>query len=356
MATRTIPKKSFSLGDFKEKMGINDDSIKNKPQEYIEISDAFYKATGIQIPKCALTLFRGYSNTGKSTALYETAIACQKQGILPIIIDTENSFKPKHLELMGFDFDKPYIIVDNDYLLSNYGKKWNPKTKQATIEDIAEFCNNIMDKQEDGELEMDICFLWDSIGSLDGRRTVNALENDKEGNNMNNAASLEHSFKYLWNSRLPSTGKVGKKYTTTFVATQKVWLDAMNGAGVVKNKGGESGFYASRLLAHFGGIVSHGTKKLSATKNGEDVSFGIITKVGVVKNHITGISFDAKTIISTPHGFIEDSKESIDEYKKKHLSYFSEILNQNITDANDFDIVEGEEDPKDPLKTMNGFG
>lgn len=329
---KPTPKKSFSLDDYMKNKGIEE--IKEKPLRWLRLSPALQKATGLPgAPMGYTTLYRGFSNTGKSTALCETAVAAQKEGALPIFITTEGTNPKERLKLMGFDESLPHLFLDNDYLLERYGKVQDKKRGEASIEDMAECIKDILRDQEDGKVPFDIVFLIDSIGTLDCIRTINAMEKNTSDNNMWNAGAYEKSFKYLLNNTIPSSRKENKPYTNTFVAVQKIWIDSM-GAGVVRHKGGEALFFASRLIFHFGGIAAHSTKMVCATSKGREVGYGTDTKVSVEKNHIDGplggISLKGE-IMSMPHGFI--FKEDLDEYKKEHILYFRNILGDESISA-----------------------
>jgi len=283
-ARKPTGKKSFSLTDFKKKT--NSENIANKPLKWLKCSPAFKEATGLDgFPMGYVALTRGFSNTGKSTSLSEAIVGAQKQGVLPIIIDTENNLSLSRLEKMGFDLgdddDGFFIYIDNDYLLENFGKNHDKNRQEAAIEDMAECIHHFLDLQDAGELPYDLLFAVDSFGTLDCIKTINAHEKNSSDNNMWNAGAFEKSFKYLVNSRLPRSRKVDKPYTNTLVGVQKIWVDSM-GAGVIKHKGGEALFYGARLIFHHGGIASHGTKKIAATFGGSDVSYGVETKIRVV--------------------------------------------------------------------------
>jgi hypothetical protein len=338
-------KKSFSLNDFKKKHNFNE--IPDKPLEWYVCSPALQAATGIPgFPKGYVGLTRGFSNTGKSTSACEGAVAAQKAGDLPIIIDTENNIGKKRLELMGFDFEKPHILIDNELLLHEYGKKQDKDRNEAAIEDLGKCVHHFLDLQEAGELPMNICFVLDSIGSTDCIRTINALEKNSSDNNQWNAGAYEKSFKYIINSRIPSSRKVNKEFTNTFIGVQKIWIDNMNGGGV-KHKGGEAFFYGGRLIFHHGGVAGHATQKVSAVCKGEKIIFGIETKARIEKNQIDsdlgGISIEGGKIISTPHGFIASNKEAIDQYKKDNIQYFRNVLRRQDITADDIGNISFEE-------------
>ena len=80
--------------------------------------------------------------------------------------------------------------------------------------------------------------------------------------------------------------------------------------------GGEGIIYASSLVFRFGGIMSS-SSKIKATKDGVQVSFAVKSALVVEKNHITNSSPDGK-VVCTGKGFIDDTKEAIDEYKKNN--------------------------------------
>lgn len=336
---KPTPKKNFSLDNFKKEIG--GERIEEKPLRWIKCSSALQKSTGLPgFPVGYTSIARGFTNTGKSTAICEAIVSAQKMGILPIIIDTENNLGEERLKMMGFDWDSGfYIIYKNDELLKNYGKKQDPKRGEAAIEDMAEFIKDMLRKQENGDLPYDILFAIDSIGTLDCIRTINAQEKNTSDNNMWNAGAYEKSFKYLLNNTIPNTRRIDHEYTATLVGVQKIWIDSQ-GAGVVKHKGGETFFFGCRLGFHFGGIASHGTKVVTAenTSRGEKrvIVYGVETKVNVFKNQIDGplggISLQGE-IMSMPHGFI--FKEDLDSYKKENIKYFREKLNDDSITADD---------------------
>ncbi len=340
-------KKSFSLQDFKKKIGGQD--VPDKPLRWIECSKSLQTATGLPgFPMGYVSLARGFTNTGKSTAICEGIVSAQKMGILPVIIDTENNLGTKRLEKMGFDWNADHILVDNEFLLEEFGRKQDKNRNEASIEDKAAAIQFLLKEQESGNLPYDLLFAIDSLGTLDCIRSINAMEKNTSDNNMWNAGAFEKSFKYLLNNTIPNSRKESKEYTNTMIGVQKIWIDNM-GAGVVKHKGGETFYYGSRLIYHFGGIAAHGATKVSAQSKNRKVAYGIETNVSVAKNQIDGdlggISFEGK-IISTPHGFI--LPEEVDTYKKDNLLYFRNALGMDVT-------VDEIEDTYEVIKENEGF-
>jgi len=332
---KPTPKKTFNLENFKKKAGLED--VPDKPLEWIKLSDAFKKATGLPgFAKGYVNLVRGHTNTGKSTAICEALVSAQKMGILPILIDTENNMKKGNYRLgeMGFDFDN-FIRIDNDNLLENFGKLQDKDRKEAAIEDLAKCFYYLIDQQNAGALDNDILFAIDSIGTLNCIKTINAAEKDDTQNNMWNAGAYEKAFMYFLNNTIPSSRKSNRKYTNTVVAVQKIWIDNMN-KGVVKHKGGETWHLGSRLIFHFGGIISHSTQKIIATSKKREMQYGTETKISVAKNHIDGplggISMEGK-IISTPLGFVYP--DDLDEFKKKNVLYLRNLFEDDTVNPDE---------------------
>lgn len=330
---KSIAKKTFSVGDYKKK-NVGED-VPDKALEWLKCSEAFQKATGLPgFPKGYVSLSRGFTNTGKSTSVSEGVVAAQKMNILPIIIDTENNLGRDRLKKIGFDWDNDFFIeIDNQYLLDKYGRRKNKEKKEASIEDLGDCINDFLNQQERGDLPIDLLFMIDSLGTLDCDMTINAKSNDTGQNNMWNAGAFERAFKALVNYRIPNSRKQTSPYTNTMIAVQKIWTQGSAPMITVKHKGGEAFAYGARLIFHHGGIMAHGTKAVGATYGGKDILYGIKANINVFKNQVDGplgaISLEGE-LISTPHGFIGADKASIDEYKRKHISFFKEVLSKDV--------------------------
>ena len=102
-------KANFNLEKFKEKKLLNG-NIKFKDQKWIPLSTAFQDVTSVPgIPTGHIVLLRGHSDTGKTTALIEAAVAAQKVGVLPVFIITEMKWNWEHATQMGLQVNE---IVD----------------------------------------------------------------------------------------------------------------------------------------------------------------------------------------------------------------------------------------------------
>lgn len=353
---KVIEKKPFDITQLKASLGLGQQTIKEKDLSWIPFKKAFHDALGIPgAPRGYTTQFRGFSDVGKSTAIYETLAGAQKLGDFIVIFDTEGSFNWDHARLIGFEYedvpDDDGVIVDHrgdDFiylgnsdlleLYKNYdhaSSKWGEKQLRfiPVIEDIAMFMNVMFDKQAKGELNRNLTFAWDSIGSISCYQSAMSQTN----NNQWNAGALKRAFESILNFRIPASRREKSPYINTFVTVQKIWLkpNAVGEPTIMQN-GGEGFKYGVRLNIHFGGKTTSSSKKLKATKNGKEYQFGVETKLECIKNHVNGIEMKG-SICSTPHGFMNPLE--LEAYKKENMSFINAKLGTNYED---FDIVKEE--------------
>lgn len=336
-------KASFNLGKFKEKKGFSNASVKFKAQEWIPLSKAFQDITSLPgIPTGHITLLRGHSDTGKTTALIEAAVSAQQMGILPVFIITEMKWSWDHVREMGLevnevkDEDGNVIDYDGHFLYADRGTL-------NTIEDVAVFIADLMDEQSKGNLPHDLCFLWDSIGSVPCELSVRSNKNNNEWN----AGAMSTQFGNNLNQKILLSRKENSPYTNTMVAINKVWTmkpESPMGMPKLQNKGGMSMWYDATLVITFGNITNPGTSKIKAIKDGKEVEFAKRTNIQVEKNHIGGVQSRGK-VVMTPHGFIADDKREIDKYKNDHKEHWL-----NLIGSVNFDLIEEGDLEEDIIK------
>lgn len=386
---QAIKKKTFSkpgIDSIKEKLGLNRTkehmvvSSANKPVEFIPMPEAFEEAVKLPgIPMGEVTLIYGHSNTGKSALVNCLIASCQKQGILPVIFDTENHFSFKFAIDCGMqatpiyddvdvekideetgeitvvkenqivDYSGEFVYMDSEILADRYGdndystgKKTKTKRKVAVIEDIAYAINEILEMQDNEEIKQPICFIWDSIGSISSYRS----HTSKVNNAMWDAGALTVSFNTIVNNRIPSSKKVSNPYTNTMVCVNKIWLDSMSSPmspPSIALKGGKSFTYSSRLSIALGGVLKAATKRLQAESAGRKYDFGITTKIKIDKNQLDSpwnLTYEG-TFCCVPDGIVSETK--LDEYKKTHIKEILKVLNEQLdSNGNKGKIVESE--------------
>ena len=334
-------KGTFNLDSFKEAKNLSSTSIKMKEQRWIPLSKAFQDCLSIPgIPQGHITLLRGHSDTGKTTALLEAAVNAQKMGILPVFIITEMKWSWEHAKEMGLQFEE---VADEDGVVNDYKGffLFVDREKMNCIEDVSAFILDILDEQKAGNLPYDICFFWDSVGSVPCRLSIESNKNNNEWN----AGAMSQQFGQFVNQKIALSRKESQPYTNSFVAINKVWVakpETIMSQPKMKNKGGDTMFFDASLIITFGNVTNAGTNKIKATKNGKEVEFAKRTKISCDKNHVTGVTALNK-VIMTVHGFIDDDKKALDAYKKQYSHQWLKTLG-----SKDFDVVEeADEDIKD---------
>lgn len=396
MATQPLKKKEvkkFNVNDFKSKLGFTqtkETSNADKPMEWLVMPEAYSTALKLPgIPENYVTTVVGHSNVGKSTLVNHALVAAQRKGRIPVIYDTENNFDFTYAKDMGFEaepiygdvevervdpetgevsivienrivsYEGNFIYFNNAILAERYGKNDYSTGKEvakgrkvAVIEDIAASINEFLNLQDEGEADAGFLFVWDSVGSISSFKSYKSSAN----NAMWDAAAISVAFNTIVNDRIPRSRKVSSKYDNTLLLINKVWLDSMTnpvGPPSLSLKGGNSMYYASRLIILLGGQLKASTKKLTAQSKGLTYNYGIQTKIKVLKNQLPNpftVTYEGE-VICTPHGMIGVEKPDVETYRKKYVGDILKSL-QNMSIATDIvitekDIVFGEEDEDD---------
>ena len=306
-----------------------------KPERFFDLGKAFLDATGLPGPAMGhLQMFLGHSDTGKTTALVKAAVDAQQKGILPVLIITEQKWGFEHAKLLGFECEE---VVDTTTGEVDWDGFFLFNNDFQYIEEITDYINTLLDAQQSGELEYDLLFLWDSVGSVPCKMTF-----DGKGGKMHNAATLADKIGMGLNQRIGKSRRQDSKYTNTLVVVNQPWVELPDnpfGQPKIKAKGGESLWLNSTLVFRFGNQKNAGTTNISAVKEKRKVKFATRTKITIMKNHVNGLGYEDGKILITPHGFIagresSEEKKSIDNYKQEHAIFWSEQLGT----GGDFDL------------------
>ena len=326
----------FNLDSFKSKKGLTS-KAKFKEQEWIPLSKAYQEITSVPgIPMGHIVLLRGHSDTGKTTALLETAVEAQKRKILPVFIITEMKWNWEHAIQMGLKVNEVIDETTGEIVDYNGNFIYVDRETINSIEDVSSFILDLLDEQKKGNLPYDLMFCWDSIGSVPCEMSLKSNKNNNEWN----AGAMSTQFGNNVNQRIVMSRKESNPYTNTLVCINKVWtLKAEHPMGQPKlmNKGGYAMWFDSTFVVTFGNVMSAGTSKIKAIKDGKQVEFAKRTNLQIDKNHINGVTTRGK-IVMTPHGFIKDDDKALKIYKDDRAEEWAKILG-----GGDFIIAEEDE-------------
>jgi hypothetical protein len=306
--------KKKESGGFKDKFSTK---TKYKETAYYFCGDAFLNASGLPGPVMGgINMFLGHSNSSKTTAMILAAADAQKKGHLPVFIITEKKWSWEHAVELGLDAKKNSDGEwDGDFIFND---------SFDYIEQVTDFMNEVLDAQEKGDIQQSILFLWDSVGSIPCKMTF-----DGKGGKQHNAATLADKIGMGIHSRISKSKKEDYSYYNTLVVVNQPWValpDNPFGQPTIKAKGGEALWLASSLVFLFGNQASAGINHITATKGGRTVRYAIRTKISILKNHVNGLGYNDGKLIAVPQGYIEDTKEALEAYKKEYSQYWNGIL------------------------------
>jgi len=310
-----LKKKEIGLASIKDKFSTK---TKYKPESFYNCGEAFMEACGLPGPIMGgINMFLGHSNAGKTTALILAAADAQRKGHLPVFIITEKKWSFEHSVELGLQTQKNEDGTwDGDFLFND---------SFDYIEQLTDYVNALLDAQEKGELPYNLSFFIDSIGSIPCKQTF-----DGGGGTMHDARVLADKIGRGIHSRISKSKKEDYPYINTMSVIVQPWVqlpDNPFGQATIQPKGGQALFLASSLVFLFGNQKSSGVSHITATKNGRTISYATRTKISILKNHVTGVAFKDGKIIAVPQGYISDTKEALDKYKKEYSGYWNAMLN-----------------------------
>jgi hypothetical protein len=262
--------------------------------------------------------------------LVEAGAYALKQGILPILILTENKFSWERAETMG---------LYEDFCIVHKGVQTIEEGWERVREHLQDLENGVLQKTMGVS---DVLFLWDSIGATPSKAELeNSDENfeklrkireaevaggkipkddTRHGGMMVTAKVLREKFTRDLAHKLNATREEDCPYNAAMLVVNHAYTAPPKPPATISTLepyGGDALWLASSLVFRMGGVSSR-SSNVTATKDGVEVSFAIKSALVVAKNHVTNVKTTGGKIICTDHGFIEDSPKSIDEYKAKY--------------------------------------
>lgn len=288
--------KKFDLGSYKETLQLAE--LEQKDPKYVVLNEELQACLGLPgFPLGDITEIHGDSDTGKSTLLLHAAAQCQKQGILPVMIIVEKKYRKDRAELLGFD-EKQAIM--------NFSCN--------SIEDIFIFSDKIIADVNKGKLPQDVMIFIDSLGN------VNSKEARKENKDGTTEIKNIHqkNAKVITEHLMIMSDKVGDTrfsthphYVGVVVLNQVYEAPPAFPGGMTRQvpRGGKKMKYVASLQ-----IQTKKTKELLAKVDGNDVTFGIVSKVTVKKNHINSVKNSGQFVITADKIFANDPG-AIQDYK-----------------------------------------
>lgn len=306
MAKKPAPK--FDLDEFKKSLKIPERDEK-KPL-YLELHPALQACIGLPgLPMGDITEIHGDSDTGKSTLVWHAAAQAQQQKIFPVVIIKERKHRQARTELMGFDPE--WSIVN---LSCN------------TLEDIFEFADKIIAAVNKGRLPFNTHIFIDSVGNANCKA---ALKTNEDGTSTTKNVHQQNA-KVMSEWMMVLSDKIGDtRYETCphyigMTFTNHVYEKPVKVGGQQFTKhqprGGKKRKYVSSLE-----ISTKKVQELRAQVKGRFMSFGFISKISVLKNHVNGILNSGEFIITEDEIFPNEAK-ALKDYKDRHREKWGDAM------------------------------
>jgi RecA/RadA recombinase len=296
----------FNLSKYKESIKVAE--IPLKKDKLIPITPALQAVTGLQgLPLGHAIQVYGPSNGGKSSFAYYVAKEAQSVGVLPIFITTEGKLSTDRMTTMGINLED--TIMDS----AEY------------IEDVFDRVDKYVSDQASGDLPVDILIIVDSIGNTISRDsvTVNKDGTSELGGAMMKTSKVIRERMRVLSHKINNTRKENSPKFAGLVFINHSYKQPPQFPGGPTTDvpyGGDGIYYSSSLV-----IKIRKAKMLKAVKDGIDITFGIVSKLSIEKNHINGIS-NAGEFVIVPNGLIPNEPEAIKAYKSENSANWGNFM------------------------------
>ncbi len=284
--------KGFDLENYKKSIEVN--NVEKKKEKFVVLDECIQSVVGIPgVPLGHIVQVYGKSDTGKTSLLFHAAAKAQQQGVLPVFIMTEGKVDWGRAEKMGVNMSQAIKNEECMYL-----------------EEAFTFIDKIVSDVTMGELPHDVLLLWDSVGSLPSKDEVKDNEDgttEKKASMMRAAKAIRENMRIVQRKINATRNYSYPKYVGLMILNQAYIQPPSFAGGMPKlvPYGGDAIWYSASAVWKM-----TGKGKLSATKDGKDFDFGLISKISVEKNHIHIVKYETiKYLIET----VMTENETIDE-------------------------------------------
>lgn len=302
-----MAKKKFDLNAYKETIKVADTPLKT--DLFVTLNECLHAVLGMPgIPLGHITQIYGLSDTGKTSILFHTAAQAQKQGILPVMIITEGKVDWERAKQMGFEKETAIVNENCEFL-----------------EDAFVFIDKITTDVSNGDLPYNTMIFWDSVGNTLSKDEVEIQKDgtwEKKSTMMKASKVISENMRVI-SKKINDTRKVSYPNAVGLMVLNQAYTEPPKFPGAPSRLvpyGGNAIWYRSSLV-----LKTQRTKKLSATKGGVDMGFGIVSKITVDKNHLTNTAHSGEFVI-TADEIIPNEKTAIDYYKQVKKETWGEEL------------------------------
>jgi RecA/RadA recombinase len=235
------------------------------------------------IPRNRLTMISGESMVGKSVFVCKILANAQKQGLIPVIFDTENAIDKQMAENLGLDITKVKYVPC------------------FSIEETRNSIYKFLTKAKEEGITNKFIVAIDSLGNLENQLGLNRMEKDNTSMDMGTRA---RAIKTL----LRTCTSLAAYTKTTFIITNAVYDDpsAMFDSIIKNQPGGKSVVYLPSVTVQ---LARKPEKADEQKSNDGELAIGqrnypgIIIRALTVKNRFIQQYLQAEMYLSFKSGF-----------------------------------------------------
>lgn len=280
--------------------------------KWIKMGDWFEEAVKLPgLPLGNITHIYGKPDTGKTTFLMQAIAACQKQGILPILVLTEHKFDFNRLpKYMGAD-PEAMLVFHADTIEQAYGFMEKILRELSTGKITYEFKDPETGEEKQVTIDMtnQDCFLfYDSIGNTLSESEMEYEVKDWD-KSMGKAAKALKSLTKRLNYLL---GKLRDRCGILLLNQSYQSMPQM-GPSIETPYGGDGVPYSCALNIRF-----RRKGDLKVTVRGQDQVVGLETIIQVMKSHFSHIK-PISSVFTVATGMMSPDKVKFEAYKKAHV-------------------------------------
>lgn len=293
--------KEFSIEKYEETSETTEEIV-YKPTQYVQMPKCFQDSIGLPgVPLGYSCMIYGLSDSGKTDILLKVAREATKQDILPILIITENKLDVQRLKEHDLTPGKNCIV----------------KEDLRTLEDVYDYISMKATDIKNNKLKMNTLVLWDSVA---GTPSKDSFEIAKDGRitkkygPQKNAQTIGY-YNPIIMDIITSTRQMTCDYSLGLFMLNQAYKQPPEFPGaptIIVPNGGEKIWFPISLAIE----IKEG-KRIKTTINGRDLEIGLVSRLKVKKNHITGINYSGEVVLAGSEMFENDEK-IIKEYKEKY--------------------------------------
>lgn len=214
------------------------------------------------IPKNRVTLFAGESMTGKTYIITKILANAQKEGLVPVIFDTEGAIDSESASKLGLDTSKVKYVPC------------------FTIEETRNTIYNFLTKVKESGQEGKFIIAIDSLANLENQLSIDRMGKESTSMDMGTRARAIKSL-------LKTCTNMSRLTKTTFVITNHTYDDpsAMYESMIKNQPGGKSVWYLSDV-----------TVQLARKPEKDDGGKTVDSKLAVGQRNYPGVILRALTV------------------------------------------------------------